>query len=80
MLSIPSDVKHGVDRCWRPLCRRKWWFSGLDFEARVLQEKSELHLSDNFYDNVLTNGELESNQYTSCVICLLLEGSYGSCI
>lgn len=35
----------------------------LTLEARVLQEKSELHLSDNFYDNVLTNGEMESNQY-----------------
>lgn len=54
--------------------------AGWTLEARVLQEKSELHLSDNFYDNVFTNGELESNQYTSCVICLLLVGSYGSCI
>lgn len=36
--------------------------AGWTLEARVLQEKCELHLSDNFYDNVLTNGELESNQ------------------
>lgn len=37
--------------------------AGWTLKARVLQEKSELHLSDKFYDNVLTNGELESNQY-----------------
>lgn len=37
--------------------------AGWTLEVRVLQEKSELHLSDNFYDNVFTNGEMESNQY-----------------